>query len=254
MTNAQHDVWAVGEGYERYVGRWSRLVAPELRARAWHSGGTKLARRRLRYRCAEPNDPAPRIACPRDRCRSVRRLARFRTCANHRPPRRIPPGRCAGDTRARRLIRRDRLRPRAEFHSGPGQGISRDAPRHAAGRHGRRLCVGLCRRDAAHASLLGRGRRAQAGRTRVRRRHPLPGVPAGAAPCPLQCGRPAERGGESHRRADGLQGFRRLLVTVPCAARARRRGIARPYPRPIVSRYAIASVPDCLSRPMEAFP
>ena len=30
MTNAQHDVWAVGEGYERYVGRWSRLVAPEF--------------------------------------------------------------------------------------------------------------------------------------------------------------------------------------------------------------------------------
>ena len=32
MTNAQHDVWAVGEGYERYVGRWSRLVARELLA------------------------------------------------------------------------------------------------------------------------------------------------------------------------------------------------------------------------------
>jgi SAM-dependent methyltransferase len=30
MTSAQHDVWAVGEGYERYVGRWSRLVAPEF--------------------------------------------------------------------------------------------------------------------------------------------------------------------------------------------------------------------------------
>jgi SAM-dependent methyltransferase len=30
MTNSQHDVWAVGEGYERYVGRWSRLVAPEF--------------------------------------------------------------------------------------------------------------------------------------------------------------------------------------------------------------------------------
>jgi SAM-dependent methyltransferase len=30
MTTSQHDVWAVGAGYERYVGRWSRLVAPEF--------------------------------------------------------------------------------------------------------------------------------------------------------------------------------------------------------------------------------
>jgi SAM-dependent methyltransferase len=28
--SSRHDVWAVGEGYERYVGRWSRLVAPEF--------------------------------------------------------------------------------------------------------------------------------------------------------------------------------------------------------------------------------
>jgi SAM-dependent methyltransferase len=27
---SQHDVWAIGEGYERYVGRWSRLVAPKF--------------------------------------------------------------------------------------------------------------------------------------------------------------------------------------------------------------------------------
>jgi SAM-dependent methyltransferase len=27
MTNSAHDVWAQGAGYERYVGRWSRLVA-----------------------------------------------------------------------------------------------------------------------------------------------------------------------------------------------------------------------------------
>jgi SAM-dependent methyltransferase len=32
MADAQHDVWAVGEGYERYVGRWSRLVAREFLA------------------------------------------------------------------------------------------------------------------------------------------------------------------------------------------------------------------------------
>ena len=31
MSDAsQHDVWAIGEGYERYVGRWSRLVAPKF--------------------------------------------------------------------------------------------------------------------------------------------------------------------------------------------------------------------------------
>jgi SAM-dependent methyltransferase len=27
---ARHDVWAIGEGYERYVGRWSRQVAPKF--------------------------------------------------------------------------------------------------------------------------------------------------------------------------------------------------------------------------------
>jgi hypothetical protein len=26
-STSRHDVWAIGEGYERYVGRWSRLVA-----------------------------------------------------------------------------------------------------------------------------------------------------------------------------------------------------------------------------------
>jgi SAM-dependent methyltransferase len=30
MAGTQHDVWAVGEGYEKYVGRWSRLVAPKF--------------------------------------------------------------------------------------------------------------------------------------------------------------------------------------------------------------------------------
>lgn len=30
MSGSQHDVWAVGAGYELYVGRWSRLVAPEF--------------------------------------------------------------------------------------------------------------------------------------------------------------------------------------------------------------------------------
>jgi SAM-dependent methyltransferase len=30
MSGSQHDVWAVGASYEFYVGRWSRLVAPEF--------------------------------------------------------------------------------------------------------------------------------------------------------------------------------------------------------------------------------
>jgi SAM-dependent methyltransferase len=30
MASAQHDVWAVGTGYENYVGRWSRFVAPKF--------------------------------------------------------------------------------------------------------------------------------------------------------------------------------------------------------------------------------
>jgi SAM-dependent methyltransferase len=30
VANAQHDVWAVGAGYESYVGRWSRLAAPNF--------------------------------------------------------------------------------------------------------------------------------------------------------------------------------------------------------------------------------
>jgi SAM-dependent methyltransferase len=32
MAAAEHDVWAVGAGYERYVGRWSRPVAEEFLA------------------------------------------------------------------------------------------------------------------------------------------------------------------------------------------------------------------------------
>jgi hypothetical protein len=30
MSGSQHDVWAVGAGYENYIGRWIRLVAPEF--------------------------------------------------------------------------------------------------------------------------------------------------------------------------------------------------------------------------------
>ena len=32
MSEARHDVWAAGDAYEPYVGRWSRLVAAELLA------------------------------------------------------------------------------------------------------------------------------------------------------------------------------------------------------------------------------
>ncbi len=30
MDKARHDVWASGDSYEQYVGRWSRLVAKEF--------------------------------------------------------------------------------------------------------------------------------------------------------------------------------------------------------------------------------
>jgi SAM-dependent methyltransferase len=42
MTDtSRHDTWAVGEDYERYVGRWSRLVAPQFLAWLALPGGLR---------------------------------------------------------------------------------------------------------------------------------------------------------------------------------------------------------------------
>ena len=208
MTNAQHDVWAVGEGYERYVGRWSRLVAREL---------------------------LPWLAVPAGRewldvgCGTG---ALSQTILQITSPARVtgvdPSDGFLASARAQITD------PRAEFRQGDAQAIPatdaifnavvsglvlnfipdqakadcRDAPRHAAGRHSRRLCVGLCRRDAAHAALLGRGRRAQVRKRASSTKASASRYASRSRSLPYLARRGyAGCGGESDRRADGLQGF-----------------------------------------------
>ena len=68
---ARHDVWASGDSYEKYVGRWSRLVAREfirwlaiLDGRQWLDVGcgtgevTLLAKTRAKQGKAYGIDPA----------------------------------------------------------------------------------------------------------------------------------------------------------------------------------------------------
>ena len=47
------DVFTQGDAYERFMGRWSRLVAPRFLEWLGSGSGVAVGRRRLRHRCAE---------------------------------------------------------------------------------------------------------------------------------------------------------------------------------------------------------
>ena len=74
MAAERKDVWASGDAYEPYVGRWSRLVAREFVA--WLGLNTKqrLARRRFGHGCVVRRDLGKRVAAPGDRRRPFGRL------------------------------------------------------------------------------------------------------------------------------------------------------------------------------------
>lgn len=167
------EVWATGEAYEPYVGRWSRLVAGSVPGLARRSDGSTLARRRLWDRRPHRRHPPPLFAAPGCRCGSrqgIRRLgsgARGGLSGPVRGRGRHPaPGRCRG---CRRVGARPELRARS------GRRAPSNAP---GGPRGRCRCLrlGLRREDGAHAALLGCRPGTRPGRGRFRRRRPVPAL------------------------------------------------------------------------------
>ena len=163
MTDAETrrpaDVWASGDAYEPYVGRWSRLVARELPRLARRAARQPLARRRLRHRRAEPGDPRhapsrrrssasipPRASSPTPARRFDDRRARVR--GRRRPATAASPD-------ARSTSRSSRAG--AELRAGDRR--PRPSPRWSAvarpGGDRRRVRLGLRRRDAVHARTSG---------------------------------------------------------------------------------------------------
>ena len=85
------DVWAVGDAYEAYVGRWSRLVGREFID--WLALPPEaMARCRLRHRRIDADDSRMRRPRQRHRRRSVRRLYRPSARADARRSRQFPAG------------------------------------------------------------------------------------------------------------------------------------------------------------------
>src|SRR5262249_38208821 len=193
--------------------------APELAGRPT---GEALARRRLRHRRAERDDPGDDLTRPSGRGRPLRRLRRLRARAGGGPAGPLPGRRRPGPAVRRRRVRRRRLGPGAELRPRPGPRRRRDGARRPGERAGGRVRVGLRRPDGADAPLLGCGGGARPGRPRPRRGAPLPDLPAGAARRAVpRCRAPGGRDA-GDRRADRVPRLRRLLDAVP----------GRPGPRP----------------------
>ena len=168
MSATPPRLWASGDAYEPYVGRWSRLVAREFLAWLGRAARRALARRRLRHRRADRDHPRtarrPRRWTGID---AVRRLRRPRRGARRRPardlrrsptPRRCPSTAGAFDAAVSGLVLNfvpepPRWRRRCAGSRGPGGTVAA-------------LRVGLRGRDADDAALLGRRGRA---RSRPRR-------------------------------------------------------------------------------------
>src|SRR5206468_455044 len=125
-------------------------------------------RRRLRHRRPERGHRRALLARRRRRRRPVRRVPRVRARGRDRSARQLPAGRRAGAARQGRRARRRRLRAHAQFRAGPGAHPGGDEAGAVPRRHRRGVRLGLRRRDAADAPLLGRGRRARPASARAR--------------------------------------------------------------------------------------
>jgi ubiquinone/menaquinone biosynthesis C-methylase UbiE len=155
------DVWAAGELYEPYVGRWSRLVAREFVAglaipegREWLDVGcgtgalTQAILAASKPRRVMGIDPSPGfIEYGRAHTRDPR--ASFAVGDAQA----LTVESASVDAVVSGLV--------LNFVPNPVRALSEMARSCAAGRNARRLCVGLRRQDGAHALLLGRRRRAR---------------------------------------------------------------------------------------------
>ena len=208
------DVWDDAERLERYVGRWSRLVAREFVDWLGRAAGQPLARRRLRLRRAHRDPPRARRAGRGRRGRHVGGVRRVRRRAPDRSPRVVRRRRCAGPRPSRRVLRCRREQPRPQLPPRPRAGRRRDGARRQARRRRRRIRVGLRGRDAAHAPVLGRRRRARPRCGRPRRGPADGGVQPSRARGALLGRRPGRGRDARDRRAHRVCRLRRLLGAV----------------------------------------
>ena len=215
----QTDAWQDGDLYEPYVGRWSRAVASHVRRLARGTGrrsrwldvgcGTGALSETILLR-AEPSE-----------VRGVDQSEGFVKYAGPAPGR--PAVRGAGRRRSRpavrgRVVRCRRLRADAELHRGPRRRGEGARARRGFRRHRRRLRLGLRRRHADDALLLGRGegpgsRGPRAGRGGSVRGDRL----AEGSRRPVRCGGTGRRALTVDRHPDDLPRLRRLLVRRSCA-------------------------------------
>src|ERR1051325_1554306 len=196
-------MFTVSAGYERFMGRWSRLLAPGYIAFAGVKNGDRVldvgtgtGSLALAIEAAMPGseivgvDPSEVFVSSAQKKRQVRARA-FRG-------RRWPGAEVQGW-----LLRQHSGAAGAELHSRSQQGDRRNAPRDPPARCGERVRLGLQRRNANAQILLGRSRGAGSG-DRAEGRAPHEALPRRAARRGLEEDRTGERPGEAPGHRSGL--------------------------------------------------
>lgn len=161
MTDtARHDTWALGAGYEQYVGRWSRLVAADFLkwiaippGKSWLDVGcgTGALSQCILATCA----PAKVLGVDQSDgfvAHTSAHVTDSRAEFRIGDARALPVDDATFDAVVSGLVR---------AHTRPAESRRGNAARRAAGRDDRGLCLGLCRRDAADPQVLGCRDRAQ---------------------------------------------------------------------------------------------
>ena len=204
------DRWERGDPYERYIGRWSRRLAPQFLSwldappqRRWLDVGCGTGA--LTSAILDSAHPAA--------VSGVEPSDGFLATATQRLGARaqLHPGTAAQMPLPDAHRRRHRVGPGAQLHARSGRGAGRDAARHRAGRHRGGLCLGLRGRHAADPALLGRRARARRTGRCARRGQALPAVPARRAGRAVRRRRPATRADRGAR--DSTRGSKTSTTT-----------------------------------------
>ena len=209
------DAWDSGGAYEQYVGRWSRPVAAEFlrwlalpRGLAWADIG-----------CGTGALASAIVAlCDPSSVHGVDASEDFVSRARQHvgAPATLRDRRCDASAVGVRHVRRDRVRPRPQLRRRPRCHGARDGEGHEARRPRRGVRLGLRRRHADDAALLGRGHRGEPERARSSTRPSASRCASRSRSRHCSSARGLTvRGGPRDRHPDRLRELRRLLDAVP---------------------------------------